>query len=195
MNDDNLLSDIENDIFGNWEDIQTKLRNKKYEEKVLKNPQRIDCPSFMEFYKILLQIMQSWDTFENPDPRLLMELHKLLRNIFYEIEDWPNPLPDSFHRIWELFCNPRKYKCDLNLNCPSCHKNWDVVFKQKILSANINDLIGHEAERYETVVENSRIACPDCGYQMKAYMGREVVGIFRSDHDGEYEYDFRRKFS
>lgn len=177
MKNDNFLSDIESDISGDWKEIQKKLRNKEYEKQVMKNPQRLDCPDFMQFYKILLRIMQSWDSFDNPDAKLLLEFHELLRIVFAEIEDWPNPLPESFHRIWELFCNPRFYDCDRGVNCPSCQNTWDVFSKKQYQRI-------HNYDRFDDVnemtVETSRISCPDCGYPMRNYMGKEVVGIIKS---------------
>ena len=191
-NDENFLSDIEDDIFGDWEKIQKKIRNKEHEKKVMENPQRLDCPDFMEFYKILLRILQSWD-FHNPEPKLLMDLNSLLRMVFIEIDDWPNPLPKSFHRIWEMFCNPRFFKCELNQVCPSCNKSWDIFFKQNLPKVH-QDLMDYN--QIDMYVETSRVACPDCGYQMKAFMGRKVMGVFRSVHDGERVTgnDIRRKF-
>lgn len=193
-NDDNILSDIEDDIFGDWKNIQKQIKDKEFETKAMKNPQRLDCPDFMEFYKILLQILQSWD-FDNPEPRLLLNLHSLLRMVFNDIEDWPNPLPKSFHRIWELFCNPRFYKCELNQKCQCCNKSWDIVFKQNLPRVYDNLLDGGDRNA-DMYAETTRISCPDCGYPMRSYMGRKVVGIFRSVHDGEMMkgHDIRREF-
>ena len=78
-NDNNLLSDIEDDIFGNWEDIQKKIRNEEIEKRAMNNEnlQRIDCPDFRQFYVRLLRIMQSWDGRSTIDPTLLSDLHSV----------------------------------------------------------------------------------------------------------------------
>jgi hypothetical protein len=177
MNNDNFLSDIESDISGDWKEIQKKLRNKEHEKQIMKNPQRINCPDFMQFYKILLRIMQSWD-FDNPDAKLLLDLNELLGMIFAEIEDWPNPLPESFHRVWELFCNPRLYNCDRGVNCSCCQNTWDIFFKEHLREIRYIDQ--DRFDYTEMTVETSRISCPDCGYPMRNYMGKEVVGIIKS---------------
>jgi len=122
-----------------------------------------------------------------------MDLHSLVGMVFLEIDDWPNPLPKSFHRIWEILCNPRYYRCELNQECQSCNKSWDIFFKE-----NLPKRINHELGMQETemYVETERVSCPDCGYPMRNYMGRKVIGIIRSDHDGERVTgnDIRGKF-
>lgn len=197
-NDDNFLSDIEDDIFGDWEEIQKKLKNKDQEKGMMENPQRLNCPDFMEFYQTLLRILQSWD-FHNPDPHLLKAFHELLRMVFWDVDinSNSNPFPTSFHRLWEIVCSPREFKCDKNVICNHCNKEWDIFFKQG--GMRIQDIWrngGDMGEAANIAVESSRVACPDCGYEISVYMGMKVMGVIRSVHDGERVTadDFRKQF-
>jgi hypothetical protein len=194
MSDENLLSDIENDIFGDWEDIQKKIRDKEIEKRVENgelNPQRINCPDFKQFYIRLLRILQSWNDIREISPNSLFDLHDILNMVFSGIDDWSNPMPESFYKVWELFCSPRHYRCDRNVICERCGKTYDIFIKKINIEYQYYNQFEFE-NAYHMTQTITNVLCPNCGCDLRGYVDGKILGIFI--HDGEHKYDFRREF-
>lgn len=174
--DDNFLSDIENDIDGDWKEIQKAIRDKGKAEEIKNNPQRFYFPTYKDFSNILFRIFTSFDGKEI-DNHALSDLHVLIRGIFYNHNNNNNPMPESFDRVWEIFCNPIKFKCHTGIRCEKCNERYDILIEH-------DHGIPEYLPRYgSTTMEmkirsHCRIACPSCGYDILHLSGAKLIGVF-----------------
>ncbi len=177
---DDFLSDLESDIDGDWKEIQKKIKDKEYGEHLKNNPQRFFYPKFIEFYRVLVDFFRSWDG--QNDNTMCRDLHMMLRHVFYYKDD--HPMPRSFDRIWEMFCNPREFVCKTEINCRQCSKVYDIFYKNIQTNIRMFDRFGGH-EHQEEYVSTINVLCPSCGYHMQSIMGAELFGIFKHEHDYE----------
>jgi hypothetical protein len=175
---DDFLSDLESDIDGDWEEIQKKIKDKEYEEHLNNNPQRFFYPKFKDFYRVLVGFFRSWDG--QSDNTMFHDLHMMLRHVFYYKDD--HPMPRSFDRIWEMFCNPREFACKTEINCKQCSKVYDIFYKNNNIKI---DRFSGVLEQQELQYISINVLCPSCGYHMQSIVGGELFGIFKHEHNYE----------
>jgi hypothetical protein len=194
-NDDFLL-DIESDIDKDWKDIADKFRQEKIEEEYKKEPVRPVFPSFEEFYLTLFRILTSWDGREHID---FASLHKLLHGLFieagYDYHENREHLPESFHVLWNIMCDPRSFGYEI-VECPHCRKKFNVFFKEvtpkRVLRVIWDTAIQWDEPAREVYKKNTMI-CYNCGYHCRDYVNRKVVCVFEIPDDVG-EGDVRKKF-
>ena len=171
-----FLSDIEYDIERDWNDIRKEIlkkEEKEEKEEILKNKSRPYFPSFDEFYEVLVELGSQLDVNTN---EYKYSLHRLLRGILNNHNNVS--LPNTFKKIWEMFCDPIEYQFTVNISCKRCMTIYDVVYKkQRYNIIPFVDDIPYE----DTKVSTKRIHCIECG-EMMAYMNgiEDLIGIFKS---------------
>lgn len=182
VNEDDFLSDIEKDIEGDWQEIRKKILDKQEEENILANPQRMELPRYEDFYKILFKIFRSFDG-HSIDNEALRDLHVLIRSIFYNHEN-TNPMPNAFERVWEIFCNPRKFECKTGIRCEKCYERYDILLERD----------DHPRPNWQDgmrgnsmYMSHCRITCPSCGYDILHLAGAKLAGVFNHVHINENE--------
>ena len=191
MND--ILKEIELDISGDWEKLAEEFKVKedkdRDEEKILKNKQRIDCSSLNRFYTLLIRILQSWGSHgDRINPEAYSSLRELIFRMFSDQQNWPNSMPDSFDKVWQIFCDPRNYSCDKNVSCRHCNKEYDIFYQENNEPIEPVWQLGTDMEaiNHHMIRHEETACCPSCGCRMVVYINRKIVGIFSSDvHDGE----------
>lgn len=195
---DNIFSDLEDDISRSWVDIEHDIKLKREEEiekteiDFLKNnPTRFNAPNFKEFYEVLVEIYKSGGDNINA-------LHRLLCNVFYfNNREVIMPMPKSFDEVWKIFCSPKEYDCSTNIICKKCNKIFDIMFKIETpnfssdhYNTNINSM---------NIMNISEVYCPSCGYHIISIKSGELKGIFEhkekeKENMEERGYDFKQEF-
>ena len=188
MDDDNFLLDIDEDISKDWEEINKKFKKEENEkirklkrERAMKH-NRIDCPSFEEFYVTLYKIMESLDRHNNDNEingELLYDFKHILRLIFHsgkrDNREY-NEMPDSFRNIWEMYCSPNNYTY-VYKPCLNCSKKYEIFYKQeKYMYTHIDEFFfGSVDDAIE--IKESRVLCPNCGSILIRLNNCEFIGI------------------
>lgn len=177
---DNLLNDIELDLDKDWSQLEKennakKLKAKKarFRDSIIKNPQRLDI-SYRRFYETLYKI---FDPRQGEYNYAMYDLREMLSRIFSNHHS--DPLPKGFEEVWEMFCNPRKYKCITDVRCDRCSNIYDIIsqFNQHVPS------LENRRYEYETqYMENERILCPTCGNSLLNLHGYKLKGVFKHEH-------------
>jgi hypothetical protein len=144
------------------------------------NPQRFHFPKYEDFFNILFRIFKSFDG-RDLDNYALSDLHVLIRSIFYNHKD---PMPKAFDRVWEIFCNPRDFKCHTGIRCEKCNEIYDILieYDDKPRTYEYDRLVIQE----EIYINHCRVACPSCGYDILHLTGAKLVGVFSHVHE-EYK--------
>ena len=182
--DDDFLSDLEEELGGDWKEIQKSIQDKEQEEQLKANPQRFMFPNFQEFYELLLRLFKE-HRHESRD------LHRLLISVFHSHRN-EDPMPKAFDKVWEIFCNPHEYECATGIACRNCKSRWDVMFSRDQVRRIPQFLEDRMAEMY---MEQTRVLCPKCGVQILNLATSEVVGVFKHVHvDEKEEYRPNRSY-
>lgn len=181
--DDDFLADLEADIGGDWKEIQKSIQNKEDEEEYKKlkaNPQRINFPKFRQFYEVLLDIFREGI----PENR---NLHRLLVSIFHNHRN-EDPMPKAFDKVWEIFCNPHKYRCATGVACKNCRNRWDVMYRnEQVRIRSYPRFIEDRIMQEEMYLPHTQVACPSCGCVILNITSSEVSGVFKHVHVDERE--------
>lgn len=193
MSDDNFLLDIDKDISQDWEEINKKFKKEENErirklnrERAMKN-NRIDCPSFEEFYVTLYKIMESLDYYSEYNPisnQLLYDLKNILRLVFHsgkrDYREY-NEMPDSFRYIWEMYCSPNDYAYAYK-PCLKCSKVYDIFYKkEKHMHIHIDEFLSGSVINDTIEFEELRVLCPNCGSRLIHLNNCKLIGIVENN--------------
>lgn len=160
------FTDLENDICGDWLDIQKRIQEKEQkeqkeiEEREMLEPKRMQC-NFAEFYKILYKILMY-----GYGEKQKYELNRILSMVFRSGER----MPEGFEEIWNILCSPYEYS-STTITC-YCKNKFDILFKRKRFR-----------ERYEfgisgqMTIQHEHIFCPKCGRIIGHLEADQIVSI------------------
>lgn len=180
---DNLLNDIEFDLDKDWSQLEEentakkiKVEEKRIRDYIIKNPQGLDI-SYRRFYETLYRIFNSRDGNGN---HAMYDLQEMLSRIFSHQKS--APLPRGFEEVWDMFCDPRRYKCISDIKCNRCSNIYDIIsqFHQHIPS------LENRYEYENRHIENERILCPTCGNSLLNLHGYKLKGIFKHENRNDY---------
>jgi len=182
---DNLLSDIESDLDKDWGQLEEEKTAKEIaaaeeeiKDYIKNNPQRLNI-SYRDFHETLFRIFDSRDA-----DIAMYDLQVLLRRIFSNHRD--DPLPKGFEEIWNMFCNPREYKCISDVRCESCNNSYDII-------SQFQQPQRYEYETYSQFIygnqhiENEGILCPTCSHSLLNLHGYKLIGIFKHKQNDSLE--------
>lgn len=158
----NNFNDLENDLAGDWLDVQRKIQEYDEKEREYNSPKRMHC-SYRRFYQKLYKIALDGVNLDRS-----MELHEILRMVFTGSRE----MPKGFERIWDAFCN--SYEYDTNtIECMSCGEKYDILYKitRPMVSYNFGQGIADSIE-----IRMDAIYCPKCS----RIIGRLERGTFIS---------------
>jgi len=177
MSDENLLSDLESDIEGDWEDIQRDIKEKKQQEYLKNNPRRLHIPNVKQFYQLLFNIFSGYFVPEKAIDKLI----GMFRNTFYYNER----LPRSFEYVWEMFCDSTKYSIQ-DIYCRRCKEPYDVIFEKDRSHGFMSEYSFGDRVRYpeEMMLKTERVFCPSCGYNMLT-INANIIGIVKHPYQKE----------
>jgi len=187
-NQNNILDDIESDINGDWiniqKSIQASIKEEKEKEKEkeikeeIKNPNRIYFPNFKEFYEVIIRI------YENISYGCdLNYLRSMLGEILRRSSE---KMPTSFHKIWEMFCNPSEYRYT-TVKCNRCGDVFDILFKEDYHRVLYTGEIGTD-NSYATI-KTKIIYCYSCGERIAHFNECSVMGIYKHFHVDKRKYE------
>jgi hypothetical protein len=154
--DNDLLSDLEADLTGDWKKIQEDIQDKEHEEWVKNNPQRWNLPSFREFYHIMLRLFREGFSHDN-------HLHRLLVGIFHNHRN-EDPMPKAFDNIWSIFCDPHRYSCATGVACRNCRSRWDVMYEKDRMYHRPLRVGDFRDMHMQHTLREERVSCPRCGH-------------------------------
>lgn len=166
---DNLLSDIEKDIDGNWEDIQKRYiqyqKEKRVEEK--KNSPNRPNISYERFHAALV------DEYNNITGNGYVMEEIIDRFVFGSHEKMPN----AFKRLWDMMCDPLLYEI-IRVSCNGCREDYEIIYKREPIPY-VYDIYG----RYETTVEVFNVFCTGCGLRLARIKGTKkcLKSVLRLD--------------
>jgi predicted nucleic-acid-binding Zn-ribbon protein len=185
-NEKDIFSELEEDISGDWKEIQNKIRAEEFKEKrKVGKPKRPHFPSFNDFYDILLDI-----AYETNESEALRYIQRLVRRVI--LVGGNEPLPKSIEKIWEALCNPRDFGCD-SIPCRGCSKRYDITYKIEYeeddyhIDDYLNDGIDTRTVKYISVY------CPSCGYNLLHLANAELVSVSLSSEDTYDEHNRRER--
>jgi hypothetical protein len=198
MENDNLLSDLENDICKDWNDIRNEFLKKELNEEKNKLEKRdtLQRPHIPD-YKLFIDMMLCF--IHNPDdPSIRYDLRRLFLDLLYRSD---SPMPKSFIKVWRMFFSPMDYECAPNIQCISCHSIFDVIYERQRMRFNLyDDIYGVNGfnEFNEISVKTTRAYCPNCGLPLINFTDSKLIGIFeqhkeRNNMEKE-NYGIKREF-
>jgi len=159
MSDELLLDDLEDFVNGDWKDIFEENKAEEYRIEI-NEPVFPDVPTYEEFYKLLvLQIGRD----------IPSELEYLIHRI---IAYQDRKLIKSFENVWNMFCQPEKYKVMKDI-CANCNNKLSVI---TIRSGGI-PVFREYSNMAVTEMHQEHVHCPRCGYCFMVTTGK-VVGVF-----------------
>jgi hypothetical protein len=168
------FSDLENDIAGDWLDIQKRIQEEDKKEREKNNPKRLNC-SYREFYNLICE-----SYFDGFDHDRSQAMHEIMRMVISSNER----MPDGFERVWDAFCN--SYEHDVStIECMSCGEHFDITYK-RVRPLCAYDIGDHIADT-RMMPRQECIYCPKCS----RVIGRLDKGTFISlttskIHDRKY---------
>ena len=170
-----ILSDIEKDIDGDWKDIYDEVEKKhKFEE--IQDVVIPNFPSYEEFYECLIHCLYNDDRMSTLPVDFLHMAHRITQS-----RDMEKP-SKSFNELWSFFCDPRRYNT-VKRDCP-CGVSYTVILKRSHLQphrsySDRSDRIFGGAE-WERVEINQKYAyCVECGRSFLSLNNEELVGMFK----------------
>lgn len=186
--EDNVFSELEADISGDWENIQKRVK-KIEKETILKEkrkslnelkekPKRFHLPVFSEFYSMLVDIVGNYGN-KNSDHILKYLAHKIVHN------HSSDNLPKSIINIWEALCNPREYDVR-EKQCRRCRKKHDVIFREN-RSHMMNRItmevreFGENPFSYNQQSRTKRVFCPSCGELLLSLYNADLISVLSLD--------------
>lgn len=183
--ENDVFSDLEKDIDGDWKNIQTQIRNKQDREMRLQEPKRFYFSSFQEFYRILVDIAYGTKS------ELEYTIQKLIGRMFYDNNF--DGIPNSVIRIWEAIFNPIDFECRNNVSCNNCNKKYDVIYKKE--NTRIYYTVREfSMNRYEEMTRKIiRVYCPNCGIHLLNIFDGNLVSVSLSPEDTIDSYDEYRR--
>lgn len=196
--EDDIFSDLEKDIEGDWELIQSKIRKEEYKEninKVLKEPKRFNFIDFRNFYKCMVEIAYKKTRFGS-------EFFEILaRKIIHDTSE--EKLPKSLISIFNALCNTTEYNV-ITEKCINCKNIYDVTYKKEknyLNSLYIYERYNIENKVYTETMKTENIICPKCGIKLITLINGKMISISLTPKDSkngitgeEGEYDIKRKF-
>lgn len=176
--DEEILFDVESDIDKSWEDLRNDYKQKKaYQEVKTEKSKRFDFPSFLEFYDLLLKLKYEYSSGKDTHHYLLHESYIMASRMINRSEE---PMPTSFRKVWEIFCNPRCFKT-AGFNC-GCGKSYDIMFRPQSLAMEDYQVEGEfnatHAQEYH--MRSNHIFCPNCRANAMTITG-DLVGVFERE--------------
>lgn len=190
--EEDIFSDLEKDIEGDWKEIQTKIRNKENREMRLQKPRRPYFPSFKEFYSILVDIAYGTKS------ELEYTVQRLVRRMVYN-HGYDSILPNTIIKLWEVIFNPERFECESNYQCPRCKNKFDIIYERHYTNVEINEfrnvILGERRMNF------SSVCCPICGERFVNLRDAELVSVslspkdtFDDNYRRERRYDIKREF-
>jgi hypothetical protein len=177
--ENDIFSDLERDIEGDWNNIRTKIIDKQNREIKLRKPKRCYFSSFQEFYRILVDIAYGTKS------ELEYTIQKLVRRMFYD-NDFDR-IPNTVIKIWEAIFNPIDFGCITNIKCNSCNKKYDILYKQQLNQVDYSSF--EFTINMNEIRQINRIFCPNCGHVLSHIMDGYLVSVSLSPNDTVSSYD------
>jgi len=161
MSKELLLDDLEDFVNGDWKDIFEEHKAEEYRKEV-SEPVIPDFHTYEEFYNLLVyQIGKD----------IPSELEYLIHRIIAYQDRKSNK---SFENVWQMFCNPSKYRV-MEEDCKNCNNKISVITTR---SSTITVFRNSELFRpIDSIRQEERVHCPSCGYCFMITTGK-VVGVF-----------------
>lgn len=182
MNSEDLLCELENEIDGDWEDIQESIRRKKSEEKYKEeieylkdHPVRMNFPEFHRFYELILEIYIHCDNLDMSS-RPIGALREIIGRMFSIHGNNPKMAPE-FEYIWSMLCDPRKTLFNA-VECRYCKSTWNMIVERNDMMSFPIDAQRNGYALTEETMNINRIMCPNCGNTM-ATTTNKIKGIFK----------------
>lgn len=160
MSKEMLLDDLEDFVNGDWKDIFEEHKSEEYRKEV-SEPVIPNFPTYEEFYNLLVyQIGKG----------IPSELEYLIHRV---IAYQDRKINKSFENVWEMFCNPYKYKVMEEI-CKNCNNKISVI---TIRGEPIRIFRNNDMFLPIDSIRQERVHCPSCGYCFMITTGK-VVGVF-----------------
>lgn len=144
------FNDLENDIAGDWLDIQKRIQDEEIKEEELNSPKRLHC-RYKDFYKLIYQIAYE----DRMDLERSTALHEILRMVL----SGSDRMPIGFERIWDVFCDSYRNHVS-EIECMSCGEKYDILYKRERRPMVSYELGAGFAD--EITMRYESIYCPKC---------------------------------